>query len=45
MPGSGLGPATVAQTVAQHGGTVTSAPAEPHGTTVGIELPATPAPE
>jgi two-component system sensor histidine kinase MprB len=40
MPGSGLGLAIVAQTAAQHGGTVTAAPREPHGTVVTIRLPA-----
>jgi two-component system sensor histidine kinase MprB len=40
MPGSGLGLAIVAQTAAQHGGTVTAAPNAPHGTVVTIALPA-----
>ena len=39
MPGSGLGLAIVAQTAAQHGGTVTAGPNEPQGTTVTIRLP------
>ncbi|MFC7277053.1 ATP-binding protein [Paractinoplanes rhizophilus] len=39
MPGSGLGLAIVAQTAAQHGGTVTAGPNTPHGTTVTITLP------
>jgi two-component system sensor histidine kinase MprB len=39
-PGSGLGLAIVAQTAAQHGGTVTAEPREPHGTVLGIWLPA-----
>jgi two-component system sensor histidine kinase MprB len=39
MPGSGLGLAIVAQTAAQHGGTVGVAPNAPHGTVVTIELP------
>jgi two-component system sensor histidine kinase MprB len=39
MPGSGLGLAIVAQSVAQHGGTVTAAPQDPHGTVVTIRLP------
>jgi two-component system sensor histidine kinase MprB len=38
-PGSGLGLAIVAQTAAQHGGTVTAEPHEPHGTVVSIRLP------
>ncbi|MET7427291.1 HAMP domain-containing sensor histidine kinase [Dactylosporangium sp. NPDC005555] len=41
MPGSGLGLAIVAQTAAQHGGTVTAGPNTPHGTVVTIRLPAT----
>ncbi|MFF5297419.1 sensor histidine kinase [Paractinoplanes globisporus] len=41
MPGSGLGLAIVAQTAAQHGGTVTAGPNSPHGTTVTIRLPVT----
>ena len=40
MPGSGLGLAIVAQTAAQHGGTVEAGPNEPQGTTVTINLPA-----
>ena len=36
MPGSGLGLAIVAQTAAQHGGTVTAAPNAPHGTVITI---------
>jgi two-component system sensor histidine kinase MprB len=39
-PGSGLGLAIVAQTATQHGGTVTAAPHEPHGTVLTIRLPA-----
>ncbi|WP_327011157.1 HAMP domain-containing histidine kinase [Dactylosporangium sp. NBC_01737] len=39
MPGSGLGLAIVAQTAAQHGGTVTAGPNDPHGTVVTIRLP------
>jgi len=39
MPGSGLGLAIVAQTAAQHGGTVTAGRNEPQGTTVRIRLP------
>ncbi|MBM2619566.1 HAMP domain-containing histidine kinase [Actinoplanes sp. LDG1-06] len=39
MPGSGLGMAIVAQTAGQHGGTVTAAAREPHGTVVTIRLP------
>lgn len=39
MPGSGLGLAIVAQTAAQHGGTVAITPNAPHGTTVTITLP------
>jgi two-component system sensor histidine kinase MprB len=38
-PGSGLGLAIVAQTAAQHDGTVTTGPREPHGTIVSIRLP------
>jgi two-component system sensor histidine kinase MprB len=38
-PGSGLGLAIVAQTATQHGGTVTTEPRKPHGTTVSIRLP------
>jgi two-component system, OmpR family, sensor histidine kinase MprB len=38
-PGSGLGLAIVAQTAAQHGGTVTAEPHEPRGTVVSIRLP------
>ena len=38
-PGSGLGLAIVAQTVTQHGGTVTAEPHEPQGTTITITLP------
>ncbi|BFU43176.1 ATP-binding protein [Krasilnikovia sp. MM14-A1004] len=41
MPGSGLGLAIVAQTADQHGGTVTTADHEPHGTVVTIRLPLT----
>jgi two-component system sensor histidine kinase MprB len=43
MPGSGLGLAIVAQTAAQHGGTVTAGRHEPQGTTVTIRLPVAPA--
>jgi two-component system sensor histidine kinase MprB len=45
QPGSGLGLAIVAQTVTQHGGTVTAQPHTPHGTVITIRLPrvATPA--
>jgi two-component system sensor histidine kinase MprB len=39
MPGSGLGLAIVAQTVTQHGGTVTVEPHTPHGTVITIRLP------
>ena len=39
LPGSGLGLAIVAQTVAQHGGTVTAEPHSPHGTVITIRLP------
>ncbi|BCJ40288.1 two-component sensor histidine kinase [Actinoplanes ianthinogenes] len=39
MPGSGLGLAIVAQTAAQHGGTVAAAPAETGGTVMTIRLP------
>jgi two-component system sensor histidine kinase MprB len=42
MPGSGLGLAIVAQTAAQHGGTVAAGPNEPDGTTVTIKLPVDP---
>jgi two-component system sensor histidine kinase MprB len=42
LPGSGLGLAIVAQTATQHGGTVTTGPREPHGTTVTIRLPRLP---
>jgi two-component system sensor histidine kinase MprB len=42
LPGSGLGLAIVAQTAAQHGGTVTAAPNDPRGTVVTIRLPAGP---
>ncbi len=38
-PGSGLGLAIVAQTAAQHGGTVNTGAHEPHGTVVHIHLP------
>jgi two-component system sensor histidine kinase MprB len=44
MPGSGLGLAIVAQTAAQHGGTVTAEPRNPHGTVITIRLPRVPAP-
>ena len=44
MPGSGLGLAIVAQTAAQHGGTVTAEPTTPHGTVISIRLPRVPAP-
>ena len=44
MPGSGLGLAIVAQTAAQHGGTVIAEPHDPHGTTISIRLPQIPAP-
>jgi two-component system sensor histidine kinase MprB len=40
MPGSGLGLAIVAQTVAQHGGTVMANANTPHGTVITVELPA-----
>lgn len=39
MPGSGLGLAIVAQTAAQHGGTVAAGPNEPHGTVITVRLP------
>jgi two-component system sensor histidine kinase MprB len=39
MPGSGLGLAIVAQTAAQHGGTVSVSANEPHGAIVMIRLP------
>jgi two-component system sensor histidine kinase MprB len=39
-PGSGLGLAIVAQTAAQHGGSVAAAPNTPHGTVITVELPA-----
>ncbi|GIM89154.1 HAMP domain-containing sensor histidine kinase [Paractinoplanes toevensis] len=39
MPGSGLGLAIVAQTVAQHGGTVTAGSAASPGTVITIRLP------
>ncbi len=39
LPGSGLGLAIVAQTAAQHGGTVTAGPNDPGGTVVTIRLP------
>jgi two-component system, OmpR family, sensor histidine kinase MprB len=39
MPGSGLGLAIVAQTAAQHGGTVTAGPNDPHGTVITVRLP------
>lgn len=42
MPGSGLGLAIVAQTVAQHGGSVRAAPNTPHGTVITIDLPSGP---
>ncbi|MGI5241215.1 ATP-binding protein [Dactylosporangium sp. CA-139066] len=38
-PGSGLGLAIVAQTAAQHGGSVTAGPNKPHGTVITIRLP------
>jgi two-component system sensor histidine kinase MprB len=38
-PGSGLGLAIVAQTVAQHGGTVTAEPADSHGTRISMVFP------
>ena len=38
-PGSGLGLAIVAQTAAQHGGSATAEPREPHGTVITIRLP------
>jgi two-component system, OmpR family, sensor histidine kinase MprB len=44
MPGSGLGLAIVAQTAAQHGGTVAAEPNDPHGTVITIRLPRVPAP-
>jgi two-component system sensor histidine kinase MprB len=40
MPGSGLGLAIVAQTVAQHGGTVTAEPSTHGGTLMTVTLPA-----
>jgi two-component system sensor histidine kinase MprB len=39
LPGSGLGLAIVAQTAAQHGGTVTAQASAPHGTIITIRLP------
>ncbi|MEV4351244.1 HAMP domain-containing sensor histidine kinase [Actinoplanes sp. NPDC049596] len=39
MPGSGLGLAIVAQTAAQHGGTVSATANQPHGTVVTVKLP------
>jgi two-component system sensor histidine kinase MprB len=42
MPGSGLGLAIVAQTAAQHGGTVTVGERSPHGTVLAVRLPAAP---
>ncbi|MEU4692852.1 HAMP domain-containing sensor histidine kinase [Actinoplanes sp. NPDC023714] len=42
MPGSGLGLAIVAQTAAQHGGTVAAAPHLPTGTSMTIRLPGAP---
>jgi two-component system, OmpR family, sensor histidine kinase MprB len=39
MPGSGLGLAIVAQTAAQHGGTVAAGPNSPQGTVITIRLP------
>ncbi|MFC5946633.1 ATP-binding protein, partial [Micromonospora harpali] len=39
MPGSGLGLAIVAQTAAQHGGSVVAGPHHPHGTHVTVRLP------
>jgi two-component system sensor histidine kinase MprB len=39
MPGSGLGLAIVAQTAAQHGGSVSAEPTTPRGTVVTIRLP------
>ncbi|WP_328476677.1 HAMP domain-containing histidine kinase [Actinoplanes sp. NBC_00393] len=39
MPGSGLGLAIVAQTAAQHGGTVSVGPHQPHGTLITVRLP------
>jgi len=39
MPGSGLGLAIVAQTAAQHGGTVTAGPNDPTGTVITVRLP------
>ncbi|WP_433307250.1 ATP-binding protein [Actinoplanes sp. CA-030573] len=42
MPGSGLGLAIVAQTAAQHGGTVAAGPNTPAGTVVTITLPVAP---
>ncbi|GAA3303073.1 HAMP domain-containing histidine kinase [Dactylosporangium vinaceum] len=39
LPGSGLGLAIVAQTAAQHGGTVAVAPNTPQGTVLTIRLP------
>jgi two-component system, OmpR family, sensor histidine kinase MprB len=44
MPGSGLGLAIVAQTAAQHGGTVAAGPHRPHGTVIEIRLPLAPQP-
>jgi len=39
QPGSGLGLAIVAQTAAQHGGSVTAGPNDPQGTVITIRLP------
>lgn len=39
-PGSGLGLAIVAQTAAQHGGSVSAEARDPHGTVITIRLPA-----
>jgi two-component system sensor histidine kinase MprB len=42
MPGSGLGLAIVAQTAAQHRGSVRATPNIPHGTVITIDLPSGP---
>jgi two-component system sensor histidine kinase MprB len=44
LPGSGLGLAIVAQTAAQHGGTVSTGPHTPQGTVIDIRLPRQPRP-
>lgn len=43
LPGSGLGLAIVAQTAAQHGGSVTAGAHQPRGTVITIRLPRVPA--